>query len=175
MIAGNKGASHPLELYSLRRQVIRWFEHHHPEHFDLYGQGWGDGGESFPSYRGPVDSKVETLDRYWFTISFENAREIPGYITEKIFDCFLARSVPVYWGPGNIADHVPTEAFVDMRDFPTIAELYDRLVSMEPEEYQGYLDAAREFLAGEAVRPFTHEGNADVVVGELVRSETLKN
>ena len=41
------------------------------------------------------------------TIERVYAREIPGYITEKIFDCFLARSVPVYWGPGNIADHVP--------------------------------------------------------------------
>lgn len=40
LIAGNKLSSHPLELYSKRRQAIRWFERHHPEEFDLYGVGW---------------------------------------------------------------------------------------------------------------------------------------
>lgn len=29
---------------------------------------------------------------------FENVRDLPGYITEKIFDCFFAEYIPIYWG-----------------------------------------------------------------------------
>jgi hypothetical protein len=172
VIAGNKHADHPLELYSERRRAIRWFEEHHPEHFDLYGIGWDSGPERYPSYRGRIPSKLEVQGRYWFTICFENARDIPGYITEKLFDCFLARSVPVYRGPDNIAEHVPPETFVDMRDFGSYEELYEYLVSVEPEDYARYLTAARDFLAGGAARPFGDEGCGDVLVGAL---RALKN
>jgi hypothetical protein len=42
-----------------------------------------------------VDSKKNTLEKYKFSICYENARDIPGYITEKIFDCFFAGCVPI--------------------------------------------------------------------------------
>jgi len=35
LIAGNKVSSHPLELYSKRKEAVRWFERYHPEDFDL--------------------------------------------------------------------------------------------------------------------------------------------
>jgi alpha(1,3/1,4) fucosyltransferase len=174
LIAGNKHASHPLELYSERRRVIRWFEQHHPEHFDLYGMGWGDGPEHYPSYRGTVARKLDVLERYWFTICFENARDVPGYITEKIFDAFLARTVPIYWGADNISDHVPREAFVDFREFDGLEELYGRLVSMEAEEYEAHLEAARRFIRSGGARQFTDEGCADVVIGALQAARSLK-
>lgn len=174
LIAGNKHASHPLELYSERRRVIRWFEQHHPEHFDLFGMGWAEGADYYPSYRGTVDRKLDVLDRYWFTICFENARDVPGYITEKIFDAFLARSVPVYWGADNVTDHIPADAFVDFRDFTGLEELYQHLVSMEPEQYESHLDAARRFIASGAARQFSDEGCADVVVDALQADRLLK-
>ena len=169
MVAGHKEAAHPLELYSARRAVIRWFEAHQPEAFDLYGVGWERGAADgpFPSYAGPVDRKLEALDRYWFTVCFENARHIDGYITEKLFDCLLARTVPVYWGPDNIGEHVPADTFIDMRSFGSVDELHAFLVAMEPDAYEGYLAAARRFLGGPQARPFSNEGWTDVVVGAL--------
>ena len=38
MIACNKWSPHPDELYTERKKVIRFFEEHHPETFDLYGE-----------------------------------------------------------------------------------------------------------------------------------------
>jgi hypothetical protein len=121
LIAGHKFASHPLELYTERVKAIRWFEQNHPEDFDLYGIGWDKynfkGALSmlnrfeilrkflkpkYPSYRGAVNSKREVLQKYKFAICYENVRDIPGYITEKIFDCFFAGCVPVYWGAPNV-------------------------------------------------------------------------
>lgn len=169
MVAGHKQAAHPLELYSARRAVIRWFEAHHPAEFDLYGVGWEHGGGDgpFPSYAGRLERKRDALERYWFTICFENARHIDGYITEKLFDCLLGRTVPVYWGPDNITDHVPADAFIDMRAFASVDALHAFLVSMEPDAYAGYLAAARRFLGGAAAHPFSNEGWTDVVVAAL--------
>ena len=125
LIAGNKKVNHPLELYSKRVEAIRWFEKNHPEDFDFYGMGWDEYTPSnkyirygfrklklsklfkpnFPSYRGKVDSKKEVLEKYKFAICYENARDIDGYITEKIFDCFFAGCVPIYWGANPLCQH----------------------------------------------------------------------
>jgi hypothetical protein len=168
LIASDKHADHPYELYSQRRSLIRWFEQHHPEHFDFYGQGWDAG--AYPSYRGLVDEKLPTLGRYWFSVCFENAREFPGYITEKIFDCFAASTVPVYWGPPNAPDLLPADAYIDASRFADWGELYEFLLSVEEDDYAAYLDAAKRFLESDRMTMFTNEGCVDVIVGALERA-----
>jgi hypothetical protein len=178
MIAGHKQSSHRLELYSRRLETVRWFEQHHPEDFDLYGTGWDRpervgprltrllelahvpmswlGGDR-PSYRGRVAAKAPVLRRYRFAVCYENARDIPGYITEKLFDCLMAPVVPIYWGPAEIADHVPPACFVDRRQFASHEQLYRHLVEMDEDRYREHLDAGRRFLLGAAARPFSAE------------------
>jgi hypothetical protein len=172
LIAGNKRSAHPLELYSRRVEAIRWFEEHHIEDFSLYGVGWRDVAvgaypgaerEAFPSYRGSVERKREVLDGHWFTICFENARDIPGYITEKLFDCLLARTVPIYRGADNITDHVPAGCFIDARDVGSYAELYELMTTIEPDAYVAHLEAARSFLGSEAARPFSVQGYVQTI------------
>jgi hypothetical protein len=184
VIAGNKFVRpHPLELYSRRIEAIRWFEKNRPEDFDLYGVGWdapltsktiarallyGRPGyvfaRRFPSYRGTVPDKLAVLSRYKFSICFENARDIPGYITEKILDCFRAGCVPVYWGAPNVADHVPPRAFVDFRNFKSHEELHRYLKGMPETEYRGYREAIDGFLSGERAQRFGIES----FVGQLL-------
>ena len=43
--------------------------------------------------------------------------DTPGYMTEKIWDSFKAKTVPVYWGASNIEEYVPKNCFIDYRDF----------------------------------------------------------
>ena len=144
LISGNKKVSHKLELYSEREKTIRWFENNALDDFDLYGIGWDKYTSEnryirflvlkvaklsklltpyFPSYKGMVESKLETLSKYKFAICYENAQMIPGYITEKIFDCFFAGCVPVYWGAPNITEHIPQNCFIDRRKFKSHEEL----------------------------------------------------
>ena len=119
MISGNKSVKEfdDRELYSERVKLIRWFEKNAPNDFDLYGTGWNCPPLSkvgrmsrlgifkhrfwrfvakynsiisfFPSYRGRINSKNEVLLRTKYSICFENVRDMPGYITEKIFDSFF--------------------------------------------------------------------------------------
>lgn len=47
-----------------------------------------------------IDNKIEALKNYKFSISIENEL-IAGFFTEKIIDCLLTGTVPIYWGcPG---------------------------------------------------------------------------
>jgi len=188
LIAGHKLNSHPLELYTERIQAIRWFEQNHPEDFDLYGIGWDKycfkgmlsrlnrfGAltkllkPNYPSYKGSVKSKREVLQKYKFAICYENARDIHGYITEKIFDCFFAGCVPIYRGAPNITDHIPANTFIDRRKFNSYEELYSFLKNMSDKEYLDYLDAIKDFIKSERIYQFSAEYFAETIVNEIVR------
>ncbi len=153
LIAGYKKLDHPLELYSERINTIRWFERHLSSEFDLYGQGWNTYGflrsliaRKFPSYKGSVLEKHKVLSQYKFNICYENAKNIPGWITEKIFDSFFAGCVPVYWGWRGVSEFIPTNCFVDREEFKSNAELGKYLSSMSSSDYQIYTDNIFNFL-----------------------------
>lgn len=173
LIAGNKRSRHPLELYSKRVEAIRWFEKMHPSDFDLYGVGWDHfataipklGGairrlglgpflaEKFPSYRGAIDSKFSVLPEFRFAICYENAQQIPGYITEKIFDCFSAGVIPIYWGAPDILDHVPADCFIDVRKY----ESYEHITHMTAHQHRLHLEAIWSFMHGTGMDPFRYQ------------------
>ena len=188
MIAGNKFSYHPLELYTERVNAIRWFEENHPEDFDLYGIGWDRYHfkgilsklnrfnvltkllkPKYPSYKGSVKSKREVLQKYKFAICYENARNIPGYITEKIFDCFFAGCIPVYWGAPNVTEHIPENIFIDRRNFNTYEELYKYLKNMSNEEYMNYLEAIKNFIKSDKIYPFSAECFAERILNEILK------
>jgi len=190
MIVANKFKFHQLELYTERVNAIRWFEENHPEDFDLYGIGWDKYyfkgmlsrlnrfdtltkflKPKYPSYKGSVESKREVLQKYKFAICYENARDISGYITEKIFDCFFAGCVPVYWGALNVNEHIPEDTFIDKRNFSTYKELYKYLKNMPDEEYMNYLKAIKNFIKSDKIYLFSAEYFSETLINEILRGE----
>jgi hypothetical protein len=194
LIAGNKKVNHPLELYSKRVEAIRWFEKNYPKDFDFYGIGWNELilsnryityifrkiglskilRPNFSTYKGKVDSKKEVLEKYKFAICYENARDIDGYITEKIFDCFFAGCVPIYWGANNISHHIPKECFVDKREFDTYEKLYEYINNISNIEYMKYLDSIENFLNSSKADQFRVEYFANTIV-ETVLDDIKKS
>jgi hypothetical protein len=85
---------------------------------------------------------------------------LKGWITEKIFDCFFAGTIPVYWGAPEIAEVIPPECFIDMRHFRDYPELAAFLKTMRADEIQRYRRSARDFLNSSAFTPFTKEAFA---------------
>lgn len=169
-ISGNKFSSHPRELYTARRETIRYFEHHYPDQFDLYGRGWNQpeiDQAFFPSYRGIVKHKWDVYPHYRFGLCYENMHGEPGWVTEKIFDCMRAGCVPIYWGAPNITDYVDAEAFIDRRKFQSNAELADFLLEMSYHEWQRYREAARDYLAGEQFTAFLPPAFTATIIREL--------
>jgi len=190
-VAAHKMRNHPLEIYSEREKTIRWFEENHPGDFDLYGVGWdrpafkspaltkivnrlpllpGLLAPRFPSYRGPLAQKRAVMEKYKFAVCYENARDIPGYITEKIFDCFFAGCIPVYLGAGDIAEHIPEKCFIDRRNFKTHEELYSYMKALPQAELAFMREAARNYLSSEAACQFSDNYFAATVAGVVSRA-----
>jgi hypothetical protein len=192
LIASNRHANvhDERELYSERVKAIRWFEKYAPGKMRLYGNGWkvpqkrfGRLGKiryrlekiyrwltlrpAFPSYQGPVISKYPVLANTKFSICYENARDIPGYLTEKIFDCLFAGCVPIYWGEQNIERLIPRECFIDFRQFNDYSALYQFLIEITPESFAAYQNAAVNFLKSTQFMPYRSESFALAVVDHI--------
>lgn len=166
MIAGNKKSNSKNELYSKRYETILFFEEKRYD-FDLYGFGWEN--ENLNSYCGPVDDKLRVLSRYKYAICYENMCGIKGYITEKIFDCFFANVVPIYWGADNVTDYIPENTFIDRRKYKSLNELYEFINSITEEQYLQYLDAIKEFINSES---FKNSFSIDAYVNRMVKAIT---
>ena len=100
-------------------------------------------GTNYSTYGGWVDDKLATLKNYKFSICFENVYGFTGYITEKIFDSFLGSCIPIYLGANNINDFVPSDCFIDQRNFKNINDTYQFIKSMDEKVYNNYLGNIR--------------------------------
>jgi hypothetical protein len=59
---------------------------------------------------------VELLDvfnQYKFVFVSENSIA-DGYITEKIFNCLFARTIPIYYGSKKISKYINQRAFIEV-------------------------------------------------------------
>jgi hypothetical protein len=140
------------ELYSLRRKAICYFSQF--DDFKLYGRGWdkklfGISNYEFNAalsvYKGSVDDKIRTLSNFKFSICFENAT-FGGYITEKIFDCFYAGCIPVYFGAIDVDQFIPKTCFIDFRDFNGFADLNSFLREIDESKFIEYQNSIQDFL-----------------------------
>ncbi len=143
------------DLYPERKILIEFFENKPSGEFECYGNGWKEFG--YKNYKGSSPDKIATLKNFRFTVAYENTKDLPGYITEKIFDAFEAGSVPIYWGACNVTDFIPASCFIDRRKFSSNEELYQFLKQMDKETYNQYLDNIRAYLKSDKAALFSLE------------------
>jgi len=153
LVASNLKSHFENELYSERKEAIRFFEQIGEEGFEFYGRRWDP--VEYKSYRGAINDKIGTIKKYRFNICYENTKDTPGYITEKIFDCFAAGTIPIYWGASNIEEYIPKDCFIDRHAFSSMEELYAYMKRMSKEEYEEYLVRIRSFLASGPAKKFS--------------------
>ena len=163
------GIHHPRsnhgELYTLRTNWIVALSQF--EEFDLFGMGWRWPGvrtgfwptyilnrhRLLSQYKGQVTSKFEVMSQYDFGLCVENMR-CKGYITEKIFDCFFAGAIPLYYGAPNIASFIPENCFIRLENFDDGASLLGALKKISPNKKQKYRENIRDFLTSKAFKKF---------------------
>lgn len=159
-VSYNKYSSYTYELYSERVKTIDYFSTHYPNDFDLFGPRWNIPVTRFQlmfpwtvkkygTYRGKTEKKLETLSQYKFNLCYENTSDAQGYVCDKIFTSFHARSVPIYWGASNIADYVDPDTFIDRRQFKSQKEMAEFLTHMTEQTYNEYLKAGERYMESE--------------------------
>ncbi len=160
LIASRLSSKHPKQIYSERQKLIRFFEARPEEPFDLFGRHWEK--RNFRCWKGTIPDKMAVLKQYRFAIAYENSIQT-GYITEKLWDCFAAGVVPIYWGAPNVTDIVPSDCFIDRRRFASDEDLLAFLKVMPEEVWQGYVDRAEKFLQSETAALFSMEAFAETL------------
>jgi hypothetical protein len=136
-----------LEGHRLRLRVAE----RHRDRLALYGRAFR-----------PVVSKNEALDRYRFSVAIENSRS-PGYFTEKILDCFLTRTVPIYWGDPTIGEAFDARGIVWCR---TEGEIDAAVRGLSPEDYDAFAEAIEENFR--RASPYTDRVTALAALAQVV-------
>lgn len=171
------------ELFHDRIKAIEFFEKKIPERFFLYGRGWNKprkysflepifGYKKFKSYQGEIgmDDKMEVLSNYKYCLCFENLTNVNGYITEKIFDCFKAKVVPIYWGASNIEQYIPKECFIDFREFKyDYQKLLKYLDSVDEDRYNQYIKSIKKLMRNKRFLDTWFNGFNKFFVEDLIK------
>lgn len=111
--------------HTLRHQIITAAGNN----IDVYGNG----------YR-PIKDKIEGLKDYRYHFAIENCKR-DFWFTEKLIDCLVTGSIPIYWGCPSISNFFNTDGFVI---FDTLPELKEKLKLCTPEYYESKMPAIRE-------------------------------
>ncbi len=96
------------------------------------------GGSFLNNIGGRVTDKHSFLKEYKFTLAIENS-SLPGYSTEKIYDPFLARSLPIYWGHPNISSNYHSNSFVNLKDYCSVEEAIEEIIRLDNDD-DAYLE-----------------------------------
>ena len=176
-ISANKFSSSNFELYSERRKLIEYLDSNYSDQFDLYGFGWNQPAtffekiapifcKSFITYRGVAADKGKIFPKYKFGIVYENSI-IPGYVTEKIFDCLRSNCIPIYLGAPNIAEIVPSDLYIDRRNFKSNRDLLDFLSKIDEDEYYSYILRIKNYLSSDDFRKHLSTSLAQTIAVSL--------
>jgi len=160
------------ELYTKRIEALNYFS---DKDCDLYGTGWSQCKDKkiIGIYKGKVAAKNEILKNYKFSICFENSSNEYGAITEKIFDCFAAGCVPIYWGAPNVEKYIPKGCFIDFRNFDAYDDLYNFLNVMDEVTYSQYIDSIKAFMLSKEYDNFNTVGYIKYMEEAISRVQLL--
>lgn len=123
-----------------RIRFIDRFKDVYGDKVDVFGRGYND-----------FDDKWEVLSQYKYHIVIENSCS-KYYWTEKLSDCYMAGTYPIYHGCTNIADYFPEGSYthVDINDFENTCKVIDSLIGSDKyEKSQPMLLECKEKVLGE--------------------------
>ncbi|ASU36788.1 glycosyltransferase family 10 domain-containing protein [Mucilaginibacter xinganensis] len=95
---------------------------HFKDRIDVFGRGFN-----------PIDDKWDALAPYKYSLAIENSA-IPGYFTEKITECYLAHTMPIYYGAPDITNYFAPASLVqiDIEDYKASILTIEKLLEEAP-------------------------------------------
>lgn len=170
--SSKKFKAEKIQLQDLRLRLISFFLK--SGDLDLYGNGWNELKNLPTSWRvilepllienspKPCLNKLATIRNYKFSLCIENA-QFPGYITEKIIECFVAGVIPIYMGAPDIDLIIPSECLIDFRNFKNLNDLLDYLQDLRDDEAIMMINAGRKFITSAQGRLYSYEGFSEII------------
>lgn len=121
--------------HKARLEFAQRLKEHYGEKIDFYGRGFV-----------PMDDKLDSLRDYRFQVVLENSLH-NHYFSEKLTDCILAGTYPIYYGCPNLDEYFPENSYlrIDINDFEGSIATIDRAIEQElDKKYRAQLLQARD-------------------------------
>lgn len=83
-------------------------------------------------------SKMPLFETFQYSIVIENNRE-KNYFTEKIIDCVVTKTIPIYWGSPNIGEYFDTTGWILLGD-DIVKSLEDSLSQLDEGHYGRHVE-----------------------------------
>jgi len=100
--------------------------------FDVYGNRY--------DIEDARKGKEEVFGDSMFGVAIENTSH-NGYFTEKILDCFLLKTIPIYWGCSNIGDFFNQEGIIKFGNI-------DEFIYISNNLNDEYYDSKKDIIEG---------------------------
>lgn len=84
-----------------------------------------------------LSAKVELFKTFQFSLVIENIREING-ITEKLIDCLITKTIPIYYGCPNVSKFFNTDGWIILETQDIVQELHAKLPILNEAYYANY-------------------------------------
>jgi hypothetical protein len=85
---------------------------------------------------------LNLFNEYKFVLCFENSFN-NGYITEKIFNCFFAKTIPLYFGPSDKYRYFNKNALIDLDNNVKLTTDLIRLLNANENIYGNFVSNAK--------------------------------
>lgn len=108
----------------LRHQIVANFKNK----IDVFGRGYF-----------PLPNKIYGLKDYAFSLVIENTKQ-DYYFTEKLIDCFVTGTVPIYWGCPSIGEFFDKNGMICFNDIHEIPYILNDLTM---EKYNSMLESVK--------------------------------
>lgn len=110
-----------------------------------------------------LEHKIEGLRDYRFSIAIENSKK-DYYFTEKLIDCFMTGTIPIYYGCPSIGDFFNINGMILINDENDLADVIDNLTEEKYLEMLPYVkdnfEKAKQFMIAE---DYIYENYNDVI------------
>ena len=146
IIVSNWSSGDQNHNYFLREELVRKILKTDLD-IHIYGKNWSINDKR---YKGSPEKKEAGLRDYEFSIAVENCIE-DKYATEKLFDCFLYNSIPLYYGANLVNNYYDSRAIIDLdlRSDSVIERLKEVYYSYNSLDYkQVVLRQKRDYFKG---------------------------
>jgi hypothetical protein len=84
----------------------------------------------------PNDNKLNLFIEFQFSVVIENSQQA-NYFTEKLVDCLITKTIPVYWGCPNIPEYFDTTGWIIFSD---LNDLKHKLLVLDSTYYSKYTE-----------------------------------
>lgn len=115
----------------------------------LYAFSWYS---RFSGYKGKIESKVELMMKYTYSLIIENDNT---YVSEKIFDSFFSGTIPIYVGLDLDKTLIPKNLVVEAER--NVRSIKEAIKTANAIKYEDWLSNVKNWLQSPEVKNFWSE------------------